>query len=382
MSILVASQAQDESHYMFSSGTAGAQLTRNPNGTGKITRLAVFRAGTFADSKGESKTWTSEHLATMVENFNKLRLTTLRNVPWRANHPAPDRRDVNEVVGYYTNLSTDGQTLFADVDLTEPSAVDKFERGTYRERSIELNGYKDADGTILWPVVTGTAFVDQGAVPGLFSAANGDTKAIYYTETLDMSDTPNAAEEVEPEEAAAEPGDPTEELEAPVVPPVATPVAGESTHSAEAGDAQQFAAELATMKAEFEATKVQLAASHAYVQEQNRMARHEFTSELVANDQLLVVQRDDVNGFIDTLTGEQFSAFKGFMVETPKLSLFANHVSADQGDAAIAGAAAESQQAVDTETVKMFETSGIMTQEQIQNTDQYKRLHAEPKGNA
>lgn len=140
-----------------------------------VTRLKVFRTGAVKDSKGRKRVWSREDLEQMVANFALLRdKGLLPNVPVRENHS----RDVRQIGGYITGLhlatspAADGRFyLEADLDLTEPDVRDRYNRGTYRNRSIEIGAYESNDGDIYFPVVLGLAFCDIPAVEGLYEAA-------------------------------------------------------------------------------------------------------------------------------------------------------------------------------------------------------------------
>jgi hypothetical protein len=133
-----------------------------------VTDLPVFKTGKVKDSKGRAHNWSVADLDQMVANFTTLRDTgKFPNVPVRANHS----RDVNQIGGYYTALRRKGNMLFADIEFTEPEMQAKYERKTYRARSIEIGAYESNDGEVTFPAVMGLAFCDIPAVEGLFSAS-------------------------------------------------------------------------------------------------------------------------------------------------------------------------------------------------------------------
>lgn len=159
------------SEVMYFAATEATPATPVVNTEGHlIPGLRVFKTGTFKNSAGEEKTWSRADLEKMVQNFNSLRSGgQLPNVPVRADHSW----SIAAVVGYINSLSI-GQddVLLADVELTEPDAVDKWNRKTFRSRSLEVGEYEANDGTKFHPVVLGLAFVDLPAVEGLYSSAN------------------------------------------------------------------------------------------------------------------------------------------------------------------------------------------------------------------
>jgi hypothetical protein len=141
-----------------------------------VKGLRIFKtAKGLKDSKGRAKDWSREDLEQMVANFHLLReKNILPNVPVRENHS----RDVKQIGGYFSNISvsttpdlTGNFFLEADLDFTEPDMQAKYERGTYRNRSIEIGAYETNEGEIYFPVVLGLAFCDIPAVEGLYEAA-------------------------------------------------------------------------------------------------------------------------------------------------------------------------------------------------------------------
>lgn len=148
-----------------------------------VKDLPIFRTGKVKDSKGRSHTWTRNDLDAMVTNFSALKASgTFPNVPVRANHS----RDVNQVGGYYLDVRRKGNILYADIEFTEPDMRAKYERKTFRSRSIEIGAYESNDGAVTFPAVMGLAFCDIPAVEGLFSAAvktyesEGDREVLLF----------------------------------------------------------------------------------------------------------------------------------------------------------------------------------------------------------
>lgn len=141
-----------------------------------VKGLRIFKtAKGLKDSRGKARDWSREDLEQMVANFALLREgNILPNVPVRENHS----RDVRQVGGYISGLrvstAPDGSGHFfleADLDFTEPEVQARYERGTYRNRSIEIGAYETNNGEVYFPVVLGLAFCDIPAVEGLYEAA-------------------------------------------------------------------------------------------------------------------------------------------------------------------------------------------------------------------
>lgn len=149
----------------FSSTLADTNVAENENGTGTVTGLKVFRVGSHRDSKGKKRSYEAADLDKMVDKFNELRdAGILPHVPVRADHSS----SVLNIVGYFAGLRREGDFLVADVEFTEPSALEKFKRGTFRGRSLEVGKYQDGADKIHENVVQGLAFVDLPAVERLY----------------------------------------------------------------------------------------------------------------------------------------------------------------------------------------------------------------------
>ena len=115
----------------------------------------------------------------MVANFETLRERGLLvDVPVREDHT----QTIGNVKGYFTAMRTDGDFLYADIEFTEPDGAEKYNRGTYRGRSIEIGTYETngADPEEFAPAVMGLAFVDIGAVEGLYRNYLGDDGGDEY----------------------------------------------------------------------------------------------------------------------------------------------------------------------------------------------------------
>lgn len=174
----------------FSSPTVTSGETER--GTWMIRGLRIFKAGTFDDSMGITRTWTEEHLEQMELHFRLLKEGGyFPNVPIRSDHSW----SVRDVVGYFDQVyrdPTDGTFLSSDVEITEPEAYEKWKRGTYRSRSIEIGVYKTNGEAPMeyFPVVMGLAFVDIPAVEGLHSRGipPGFEKAFNQTKENKMDE--------------------------------------------------------------------------------------------------------------------------------------------------------------------------------------------------
>lgn len=171
-----------------------------------VVGMKIFRVGSFKNSAGESTKWTAADLRQMVENFHALRSNGIfPNIPVRENHG----RDVREVVGYFTDLRVDGKFLVADLDLTEPTAAERYTRGTYRARSLEVGSYETNNGEVYYPTVMGLAFCDIPAVEGLYAAAvSSYDKGTVRSFGATAAGPAKTAAPAAPEPAADETGEP------------------------------------------------------------------------------------------------------------------------------------------------------------------------------
>lgn len=161
----------------------GIQWTQNANGSLTLHGLPVFREGTFKDSMGMQATWEGVHLEQMVFHYGMLRDNgILPNVPVRDGHRS-FLSSGGTVIGWHTGLRHEGGQLLADFEITEPEAVGKIKRGTYRARSSEIGMYETNDEATFWPVYMGFAFVDIPAVEGLYNKQEGDEKFIVLMES-------------------------------------------------------------------------------------------------------------------------------------------------------------------------------------------------------
>lgn len=164
---------------LFQLGDArfGKSVEKRPDGSAIIRGIRIFRTGTFKDSNGIQHTFSDDHLQQMIANFEMLRRTeALPNVPWRIDHSI----SAQNIVGWFEKIYTEDRFLLADVHFTEPDAVGKVERGTYRSRSAEVGVYETNDEALYWPVLTGCAFVDLPAVEGLYSKAQPVQSTVLY----------------------------------------------------------------------------------------------------------------------------------------------------------------------------------------------------------
>ncbi len=338
-------------------------IEANADGTGLVKRYKIFKAGTFSDSRGERRTWTAEHLALMVANFNLLRNTgTFPNVPVRADH----RTSVLGIAGYFAGLSSDEHWLYQDIEFTEPEMFGKFQRGTFRGRSLEVGFYEDNDEALYWPVVLGSAFVDIPAVEGLYGKSH--ILMSNDKETAPVETTKFRVNGADVTDAGAVQAHITQ-LEATVAAGKAPAVAKFRVNGAEVADPEAVQTHISTLE--------------AFAAESRDSGRKAFIAQLVTDGKLgapqaeaftnMVVGTADLPGMSDA----QYAAFQASYKDAPKLGIFERHGDVSNPGGEVTPAA--NQLAIDEGVMAQFRLSG-MSEDAIKATPTYKRLQAAQAG--
>ncbi len=334
-----------EAKQVSSDPTVGFSKTRatvNGNTVLQIRNMPVFRSGTFRDGYGIQHTWDDIHMDHMVQNFDLLRSRSLlEHLPVRKGHSGfltTPAQATDEIIGYHEALRTarmtnpaDGKEynyLFADYDIIDPDAIDKIDRGQWRNMSAEVGSWFTNDEAEYWPVYSGVAYCDFSAVEGLknYSSANGvgTTFSIMSETEQNVADGPNGSTgtQVPP----APPGVPT--------PPVPPQNNGTSTPPAGTTETQQHSAPQQQQLFVFTVGGKQVsdfAAVQAHIQtleqqtsqfQQMERERHEgmvkaFVKSLAGEPdkgipgKILATQIDATEKFALSLNDEQFTAWKG-----------------------------------------------------------------------
>ncbi|MBC7328854.1 hypothetical protein H5T88_00690 [bacterium] len=91
--------------------------------------IEIFKAGVY-----RKVSFTPEDIRQIAENFPLLKEKVGLEVPIKVNHTD----DVRAVVGYVTNVYEKEGKLYADAIITEPEAVEKIRRGTWKKVSCEI----------------------------------------------------------------------------------------------------------------------------------------------------------------------------------------------------------------------------------------------------
>lgn len=336
-----------------------------PNATtansGRILHaVKVFRVGTFEDSLGREGTWSARDLADMVKNFQVLRDRRIFfNVPVRADHSS----SVNSIVGYLDGLSCDETFLYADVRLTEPEAIAKYDRGTYRSMSLEIGSYETNDKEVFAPTVLGLAFVDLPAVEGLYRKEEKSSKgeisvgiendkgaerpvATFRVRGVKTTDVVSVQEYLDSLEA--------KNAELAENPPKHTfRIGGE--------DVSDFA-------------KVQehISALEAFRAEVTELGRDAFVDDLVSSNRVLASQADNLKKFAKGLSIEQYEAWRATFADAPPLGVLGAKVG---GVTNPSGGGESDPHAIDREVVMNHRRAGL-SDEQIAKTASYQRLKA------
>lgn len=365
-----------------------SQVTVEETATGShiLRGLRIFKEGTFKNSWGEEGTWEAIHLDQMILHYNFLKENNfLSDVPVRVDHS----NSVDSVAGYFQSLYRDPVEptfLAADVEITEPDAYEKWERRTFRARSLEVGAYETNDGSLFWPVVLGLAFVDIPAIEGLHAdGANREPMTFSHfitdKENRTMADKPkddNKGSEQLPADSKPAEG----EHSAPPAPKTTNdPPTPDPAPAADHGaPAPSTVPPVQTYRVDGSVTtdpaEVQ---KHIDTLEQFRVevtdsTRDDFVEELAEDGKIAATQIEGLQEHCRSLTAEQFTAFRGLYenAEAPPAT----------GPQATPGAGGVDPENVKPEQEAFEIASGIVAQhqragmkpEKIKDTDSYKTL--------
>ena len=407
----------------FQTAVQDLKVETTESGAQIIRAMSVFRTGTFKDSWGDPHTWESEHLEQMVFNYSMLKnRNILPNVPVRDGHPGLFGSG-GEVVGYIADLYTingaayeDGYTrLVADLEITEPDAYGKIERGTWRGRSAEIGFYETNDETMYWPVFMGLAWVDIPAVEGLFSKQqDGGNKFTFIRDNDQEGAVAGASKQTQNHNTPGTPGsgspagaqNPAGDGSGQQGTGTETPPAG--TEGDNDNEGQKEGAPTGTPDPEgdnesgtdgppagttqhashnrvhtfringvetqdFGQVQSHIDALESAIGEQAETNRREFVTSLANRNLIPATQVDSMTEHALSLTDEQWQAFtKMYPEDTAPAALFQNHgTNGSESDPSGNNGPSE----VDTlrETVTMHRKSG-MPDAKVKETKSYKRL--------
>ena len=385
-------------------------LSETDHGTSLIQGMKVFRSGTFKDSMGEQHSWDKFQLAQMVSNFDFLKEQGIFVNPLvRDGHPSFFGGG-GDVIGYVSRiyLSDEGETTFvlADFELTEPDALGKLQRGTFRARSAEIGYYETNDEAMFWPVFFGFAFVDIPAVEGLFSNHQTQDFTIVSQKEIDKmgvqhkfenqaGGTGSTGGESEEERngggapgqagAAAEGGGGAVETPAGQA---ATETGGGTTenqpqqHAAASQPSFAFSIN-GQATSDYAAVQAHINSLEGTVAEQRDNARREFVTALANRDLIPATQVDSLTEFALGLSSEQYEQWTGtFPEQGQPAPLFAAHGAAGGGGAPVTTPTAEEDELATAEAIVKNHIKAHMKPDAIKRTTSYKKLEAAGKAPA
>lgn len=375
------------------------------NGSKILDNLRIFKTGTFADSLGIIHTWEDIHLEQMVAHFRLLRDGGyLPDVPVRADHSF----SVKDVVGYFTDVYKDPQDpqfLSSSIEFTEPDAFEKWDRGTWRSRSIEVGTYVTNDQKEFWPVVMGLAFVDLPAVEGLHERPKNDKTSFYRIGDKEIGNNMNALQQW----LADNPGKTEADWVAAVtysywlacanyaqhlvdwekavtyaaaiqqqLPPPAPPAPPAPHNLPQPPPAPPAPPARSTFRVngvetqDLQAVQVHIDALETFRTDTTTKNRTDFVNGLAANNIILASQLTPTLALVATMTPEQFDGFRA-MYENAAPSSVLNPVTPTPANQPPSKQTTQEEIAVLEEGIANHKRVG-MTDDQIKNTQTYRRL--------
>lgn len=392
----------------FQTALENLQVTEAADGGSIIHGMPIFRTGRFKDSMGDQHHWERIHLDQMVHHFTSLRDNSiLPNVPVRIGHRSLFGGG-GEVIGYIQDLRVDGQDnkgndlLVADLEITEPDAYGKLERGTLRARSAEIGMYETNDETTYWPVVMGVAFVDLPAVEGLFSnKAQVDNK---FTPVRDEENpvgknknhssqdptneppegtAPGQAEETDPPPGApaSEGGDGGEGGEGEETPPAGeggeggeeTPPTSEHNHPGSNGGPLTFRVN-GQSTADYAAVQAHIENLENFRDETRENEREQFMHDLAERNVVPATQVDALVEFAQSLSPEQWEQYRASYEAAPSLPQFAHHGAGGDNPDGDGPDDPREQELDDLEEMVAMHRRAGMSEEKVRQTESYQRL--------
>lgn len=362
--------------------------TETERGTHIIEGIRIFKAGTFSDSMGIVRTWETVHLDQMVLHFTLLKDGGIfPNVPVRVDHSY----SAESVVGYFVNVyrdKDDDNFLAADIEITEPDAFQKWERGTYRSRSLEVGMYETngENPQTYFPVVMGLAFVDipaveglhaKGGSPGSFSQCLQDNpketevtheeflRACEYAAWVDAARYAQSCQDWERAATYAQAvDDVTRQAVELGIAQHGAPVANQPITFSAGG--QQVTMTVPEMAQE-------LGNLMTYRQETIQMGRASYVDELAKHGKVAQGQVVSLKGLVTDMTEAQFTAFKASYDAAPVAALF-GQFGGGGGEPAPGQAADVDEQIADLEEIVLNHRRRGASQEDIEKTGSFQKL--------
>lgn len=333
------------------------KTVRNDDGTAVLTGLPVFRVGTFTSTNGKTTEYTLADLKLIADNFETLSQGPVPNVPVRADHG----NSINAVVGYVDDLYVKGKALQADVTFTEPDAADKWDRGTFRNRSSEIGTYRTNEGEVFDKAFVGFAFVDFGAVEQLdnhYSLSNstaGDTTKVFTQEDIDAAKAEgHKAGEVAGHKAGLAEG----MANAFAASPGQIEVAKFSISGAETEDAEAVQAHIDDLESK--------------VNDFARADRKAFVKTLSDSGRIMASKFDDVLEQVLAFDAHGFEQFKAIQEFSAPLAAFDGSEAGNTNDKD-QDLEEVSEKALYTQILEGLEKAGV-SQEDLEQTEQFRKL--------
>lgn len=348
--------------------------TMSQKGNTIVHGMPVFKSGTFKDSMGDKATWTPWHLDQMVSNFDMLRAGgVFPNVPVRDGHRGLFSNG-GQVIGYVVQLTHDqaNGVLLADYEITEPDAMAKLERGTFRARSAEIGMYEDNNESLYFPVFTGFAFVDVPAVEGLYSRAattnKGEHDFVLATEKAEEIDVAPEQQQQQPKPQAftikgvstTDPGQVQThitELEA----AIAASGKDHANHAAATAKAGFKFRVNGQETDDFTAVQTALSAFETARAEGDQLARKAFVTALATSNKITQPQVEAMTEAVLEMSDQAYGKFQAAYSAAPALQVLAPQGagSGNGGTPSTTDTPEEQQYEIDCETVKMHERRGV-----------------------
>jgi hypothetical protein len=378
-----------ERPFIFAASLGGGEIDAKDM---RVTGLRIFKPGTFTDMFGRETTWVSEDMQRIAANFADLKGREIfPNVPMRVDHSS----SVRNIVAYFDNVQYDAVDGFLKGDITfvDPAEFAHYQNGKYRNRSIEVGTYVTNQGTELAPVMYGCAFVDIPAVEGLFRKELNMSQQQGDPTPTSTEQGDNGAPSVSPEPTADPQGNPATTGDAP------TDDQQRAAGTAQGGNAGQSTEPPATMgtsqsaggqmhkfmiagrevtdpnevQACLSRQEAELIVLRGVVSASQKAAKDSWVEQLVKDNKIMAPQKDAFRAHIETLDEQAYASFRVIYDSAPPSNLFARHDT--DGGATGTGAPTNNEKAILEAQVERMPAMG-MTREQIEKSDQFKRLQA------
>ena len=338
----------EHTSHLFAISEGMPPLEDTDRGTKIVRGLKIFRAGTFKDSRGVQRTWTTDDLQNIVANFQKLQ-PVFPSPPVRADHGF----SVDKVKGYFTGVRVDGEFLTGDIEFTEPDGAEKYARKTYRNCSIEVGPYETNGATpeTLYPALLGMAFVDISAVEGLGFRRESTEDPVTTTFRIRGVETSNV-----------------EDVQAYIAELEKRPEAGQTFRIAGAD-----VADYAKVQEHIASLETENMALQTFRSEQLTAGREAFVDKLVTDNKVGAPQADDLKTFAKSLDDAAYAAWCKTYDNAP--TLFKKQTSSGDGNTDNNGGANAQEQEIASlrKTISMHRSTN-MSDEAIKKTAGYQRL--------